>query len=305
MSRCTAIGLALLGAAGAFAADNPPADAPLSDTKRQLQALQRDAAAQKTEMPSGLRLDLPTMNTPGLTDLNLTKPEKDEDKDAQKRNARRKNWLLDGYDKLDTKKNGAGDARDKKDGEMGEEDKLDPKDPDYFLHVYEKQRAESDAKQREFANANMQQADTKLAGSADPFAPFMKEWLANSPVRDVIRDSSSSTISASGGEPTTAAVGTPSDSRSTVGSGGVSDSLRPNASNPFLQSLGLSGAEAVAKSNDFRAPVAEPAFKNVFENRSAPTPDPTLSRERPRDEVRNAVPPPPDDKKYFPQLKKF
>jgi len=291
--------------AGASAADNPPGDAPLSDTKRQLQALQRDAAAQKTETPTGLRLDLPTVNAPGLTDLNLTKPEKEDDKDAQKRNARRKNWLLDGYDKLDARKNGTSDTRDKKDGEMGEEDKLDPKDPDYFLHVYEKQRAESDAKQREFANANMQKADTKLAGSTDPFAPFMKEWLANSPVRDAIRDSSNSANLSSTGEPAAAAASVPSDSHPAVNSGGASDSLRPNANNPFLQSLGLSASDSAAKAAEFRAPVVEPVLKNAFENRSAPTPDPTLSRERPRDEVRNAVPPPPDDKKYFPQLKKF
>lgn len=287
-------------------AETPSADAPLSDTKLQLQALKRDEAAQKAGTPSNnLQLDLPTVTTPSLSDLNLTKPDK-EDKDAQKKNARKKNWLLDGYDKLDAKKTNGTDPRSKDDSELKEDEKLDPKDPDYFLHVYEKQRAESDAKQRELANANMQGGgDTKLNASADPFAPFMKEWLANSPVRDAIKDSGTVGSTLSNNAPVSAPSNLPADTQTAAIARTTSDSLRTNASNPFLQSLGMPATDSGSPNSELRSPVAVFEPKTASETRSLLPADPAPPRDRGREDPRNALPLTPEDKKYFPQLKKF
>lgn len=295
------IAVALLAASLSRAADNPPADAPLSDTKRQLQALNRDEAAQKTGTRNDVRIDLPTGTGPGASlDLPLPSPNK-EDKDKLKKESQRKNWLLDGYDKLDRKKSDSADPRDKKDGELDEKEKLDPQDPDYFLHVYEKQRAESDAKQREFTRANANNDDSKLAKS-DPFAPFMKEWLADSPVRDALKEGQEASNPTTGGE-SSAHVAVPTESRPAPAVGLLADSSRPTAANPFLQALGL--PSTTAKPTEFRAPVAELVARSAFDSPRAPAAVAPLQNERPRDETRNALPPPPDDKKYFPQLKKF
>ena len=303
MRLATAIAVALLAALHSRAADNPPADAPLSDTKRQLQALSRDEAAQKTGARNDVRIDLSASALPGIP-LDAALPKlgrEDQDKEKLKKESQRKNWLVDGYDKLDRKKSDSADPRDNKEGELDEKEKLDPQDPDYFLHVYEKQRAESDAKQREFTRANATNDDSKLAKS-DPFAPFMKEWLADSPVRDALKEGQEASNPTTGGE-SSARVAVPTESRPAPAVGLLADSSRPTAANPFLQALGL--PSTTAKPTEFRAPAAEPVARSAFDSPRAPAAVAPLQNERPRDEARNALPPPPDDKKYFPQLKKF
>lgn len=301
MRRSLAIVLALTGASFVWAQEQN-SDAPLSETKEQLQALRRDESAQRTATPGGLKLDIPSINAPDLgSDLNLSKPKKDEDSDLKK-NAKRKNWLLDGYDKLDRKKSGVLDTAGKK-GDQAEtdpEEKLDPKDPDYFLHVYEKQRAESDAKQLELKNAAAAQTADQKMGGMDPFAPFMREWLANSPVRDVIRDSNAASAATGAGDSNAATVSSDVNTTATTNTS-ISEGSRAAAGNPFLQALGLPSSSG--QPSDAHPRVVEPSAASVF-NVPAPTPLP-LQVERPRDEQRNAVPPPPTDKKYFPQLKKF
>lgn len=305
--------LVVLGCAVSVGAQE--AGAPLSNTKQQLQSLSKDQSTQKSGENSdlGLRNALPGITTPTPPmEFALPKPpgEERDAKDGRKRKDQ-KNWLLDGYDKLDRKRTGAqGGARgrDEKLEELDEEP-LDPKDPNYFLRVYEKQREETLAKQEEQKmRAEAASSATGNAGN-DAFAPFMKEWLAGSPLSDALRDS----LSGSRAAPSSIAIDTrpvpdgirPAPRETTLNAtgllgGGEAKGGGGPTSNPFIHALGLS-AMAETKALEVQSPVAEPV---VLPPRPA-TPELTLP-ERAKTEPNFRPPPSPtDDRKYFPQLKKF
>lgn len=306
--------LVVLGCAASAAAQE--AGAPLSNTKQQLQTLSKDQSAQKSGENSdlGLRNALPGINAPTPPiDLALPKPpENERDRKDGRKGKDQKNWLLDGYDKLDRKRTGAQAGvrgRDDKLEELDEEP-LDPRDPDYFLRVYEKQREESLAKQeQQQLRADAANSTTSSAGN-DAFAPFMKEWLAGSPVGDALRDSlggaragQSGSVVETGALPGAARP----ESRETTTlnvtgllGGGESKSGAGPASNPFIQALGL-GAAAESKPLEMQSPVAEPV---VLPPRPA-APELTLPEKAKTDTNFRPPPSPADDKKYFPQLKKF
>lgn len=296
MTRWPAV-FALALASVAVAAEDP--DAPLAETKQQLQSLRKDDAAQKAGTPGGVKLDLPSLNTPESAPA-APSPRRDAHSEPEKERARR-DWLLDGFNQLERRKPGhAGAAKDRPESEA-EAKPLDPSDPDYFLRVYERQRAQAEAKQLD-ASAS----DAKLAASsaADPLASFMKEWLADSPVRDALKDSlpadrgprdgSAEVVLPDVSRGTTAATGAVYDSSGTRGA--------PNA-NPFVQALGLPSLDPA------RAAEVRPAPVETALHPPATSPVPTTVYdlpERAKPDVKRALPPPPsDDKKYFPQLKKF
>lgn len=294
MCRFAAVA-ALAATALACAADDP--NAPLANAKEQLQALKKDEAAQKAGTQNGLKLDTPSLATPA-SELELPRPRREEEAQRQQQ-AGRKDWLLEGFDKLDRKR--ALNAPKRGDAKPGNEALLDPNDPDYFLRLYERQQAEREAKQLKLSGPSASELKTAIA---DPFAPFMEEWLANSPVRDALRgvaDRAAPNDSAPALPGGTASSPTATTAR-TVTAEPVGAAPAPN---PFVQALGLPSLEP-ARPADTRRPTIDAV------NTPSPVPSPSSAKtiydlpERPKMDLKQALPPPPsEDKKYFPQLKKF
>ena len=294
-----------------------PADAPLAETKQQLQRLQKDRAAEKTgaAAPSaGLRDAIPTPSLTPPLELPAPRRVEDREKDAKAKSDARRNWLVDGYDRLKDRRTDPLAARRGADAVGGEADKeapLDPADPDYFLRVYERQRAETIARQEAQRVAGGENRPDIGPGS-DAFAPLLREWLAGSPVRGVLQDVAGlgRDTPAAGSAP---GVVAPDAGRSARGGG--ESAFRADASaatgggptrgapeaNPFVQALGLPAPTGVGNAPDLSSPVAglAPPPGAIPAARAA-------EPEAPRPETRQARPPPAQDaKKYFPQLKKF
>lgn len=278
-------------------------DAPLSQTKQQLQSLRKDQTAEKTDTgEKGFRAALPGLQPHSPLQPALELPSRPDAAREKKAKAdARKNWLLDGYDKLDRQgrvKRGDALRRDEIDTDETEEI-LDPADPDYFLRVYERQRAVTENRQ-----AETRSTETKMTGATNAFAPFLQDWLAGSPVRDALKDVLDS-ANRGGSTPNAPVVmedrrGASVASDIAIGAGSPSHTAQPQrgaTANPFVQALGL---PADARTNDVRplAPVFAPPPAN------ASNPATTLPALVP-EESRRQGPPPTDDKKYFPQLKKF
>lgn len=295
--------VAAFGVACLAAADDP--NAPLAEAKQQLQALRKDEAAQNAGTHGGVKLDLPSLNTP---ETNSSPPTpKHEDRATQEKAKARRDWLLEGFNKLESRKSVSGGAtKEDREREREEEAKpLDPSDPDYFLRVYERQRAQSEARQLDAAGS----PDNKLSSSAaaDPFAPFMKDWLANSPVRDALKDSVP-TDAATGGAAMPNGVTDGGESRVTPSANlpaiDAGASRHSATGNPFVQALGLPSFDqprsvetrpSALESGVSPAPLAAPTPSTVYD-----------LPERAKPDLKLALPPPPsEDKKYFPQLKKF
>ncbi|MBA4137816.1 MAG: hypothetical protein C0518_10910 [Opitutus sp.] len=300
----------LLVGCGAVWLSAQEANAPLSNTRQQLQSLKKDQTAEraKTDSPLELRGALPTLNTPGDTPPAAFDPKVrrgDSDRDTQRKADARKNWLLDGVEKLDRKKNGV--PREESDRDDPDEKPLDPSDPDYFLRVYEKQRADNLAKQEQARGADSKSLGG-ASGSADAFAPFMQDWLAGSPVRDALKDVIGPDRGERPGLADSARADGIASGRTESGSLNIGASSRQASAdkkgeaavNPFLQALGLS-SDMNGKGAEIRATSAPPVF--------IPPPAPRAeltTPELPKAETRLRPPrSPADDRKYFPQLKKF
>jgi hypothetical protein len=279
----------------AFAADDP--NAPLANTKAQLQSLKKDAAAQQADTPRAPKLELPSIQgAVAGPELELPRPKRDDADSQDRKRAQQKDWLLQGFDRLD-RKSSFGTAKSADTKAETEDEPLDPNDPDYFLRVYERQRAERDTKR---LDVNALASGELRTDAPDPLAPFMKEWLADSPVREALQ--SVNATHSTGDRVASGSIGSaPMAVTHTASAATVSARPVPN---PFVQALGLPTFDQTA--SDTRAAAVEPV-------RNTPTSSPTNQTntiydlpERPKTDVRQALPAPPaDDKKYFPQLKKF
>ncbi len=274
----------LLAAAALAAAQDT---APLAESKRALQSLQKDRAAEKAKADEGLRLGdaLPTVPNPAAeapppAPAAPRKPEREE------RPAR--NWLVDGYERLGATP-----------GEGGEEVPLDPRDPEYFLRVYERQRAAADLARRLDAGAR-----GGAPGAAGTMRPFLQEWLAGSPVQGALRDIVGGTGAAGGEGDDSARAGGPLRARE---AGRPASSLGPGAGaapgaagspppNPFIAALGLD-RPAVGPAPPVVVPpvAAAPGTSTAWPAAEPPKLAPRRPPSRPED----------DAKKYFPQLRKF
>jgi hypothetical protein len=280
------------------------APAPLSNTRQQLQTLKKDQAAEK----SGAN-DQNLKAAPASSDLaggmNLAAPLNPNEREKPEKSDARKNWLVDGFEKLDPKA-----ARTRPGDKPAEEKPLDPKDPDYFLKVYERQRATNEAKRLQQERLeDPDRADGARGTGNDPFAPFLASWLAGSPVKDIVRETAGANSSGSRSS-------RPDPSRLSEIEGRANQVAPPVASalnlaprstadaatsNPFVQALGL-GPDAGASSVTARPAVAvppvnspPPATRSEF---SLPPPVRPMAPTRPA----NATD---ENQKYFPQLKKF
>lgn len=292
LAAAAAVGTAAL----VFAADDP--NAPLANTKAQLQTLKKDAATQNADASDDPKLNLPALATPG-PEFDIQRPARDGNDATEKKRAGRKDWLLEGFDKLDRKR--SLDASKRGTGKSDDDEMpLDPNDPDYFLRLYERQRAQRDAQQ---LDVNGTLTNEFKIDTGDAFAPFMKEWLANSPVRDALKE----TMTSSGQADSALSRETTSTPLHETRSGAPSSESVGNSAdpNPFIQALGLPALEpgqpavvsgSVAKGVNNLNPPASPAPANTIYDLPV----------QPKTDLKRALPPPPsEDKKYFPQLKKF
>lgn len=295
------LGMVLL----AGAAQGADSGAPLESTKKELRNLGGGQKANSGPSASeGLRPNLPTIQTPGqesLPSLPLVDPEKLE-KERKRKKEERKNWLVNGVEQLERQDKGkeanAFPAEEDK-TEANDARTSDETDPQYLLKLYDEQKKGEEAHKRE--------TKPQRSPPADPLAPFLQGWMGNSPVRGQFFDEfvrKPEGVTAAAGP--TAPVGV----NSSRDFGRISGPGQSPGDNP------------VAKPNPYLAEInqpvqSEPANK-VLPNQNTLSPvHTTPSFDKPR--IPLAEPPvdvrPPerkplpsplaDDKKYFPQLKRF
>lgn len=299
-----------LAAAALASADD--SKAPLAESKQTLQQLQNDQrSGQVDAADSSLKGAVPRLSAvaPGA-DSALADPveeQKKRDKLRKKKQDEQKNWLLDAYDKLDPKADLAKDD-DKATvpapvatGEPAPRATTEPT----LLALYE-QQARADAR-------NLQEGTVHHAPAADPMAPFLQNWLANSPVHDAAVAGLGPIPGAGNPDPLVPVVpAAPADgngSVTTTGVGSLPTGLaQAKADNPYLLSLSLSPIPSAAPPGIATAPLVAPVD---------PLPPPVLNTGLPAGPSDPLLAPgknephrPPmtqadEDKIYFPQLKRF
>jgi hypothetical protein len=225
---------------------------------------------------------------------------RDREKDPRKKGGQA-NWLLDGVDKLgretlDRNRAGRDSRKDLPEEEAG---KPDSSDPDYVLQLYAQQKKEAEAK-----------AEVRQTAKArpDPIAPFLQDWLGNSPVRgkffdEYVRKSDAGTGPASAvGPAETGSNQLPSHSLASLDRQAAAPAAPQT--NPYLAGLespanlesATRGLEPLsANPPGIGASPAGPARGPALE----PNPAPRAAEKKP------PLLAPSDNEKYFPQQKKF
>ncbi|MDI1248248.1 MAG: hypothetical protein PSV13_05130 [Lacunisphaera sp.] len=297
----------LLLVATAAGADGQQGGAPLETSKKALQELQADQATKSDLNATGKSIadGLPQLRTPAP---GVVAPEQGQpgnrragDNDLKKKKAGQANWLLDGVDKLgrETKDRRQAGRDSRNDLPADEEEKPDSSDPDYVLKLYAQQKKEAEEKT---------EARQVTRTRTDPIAPFLQDWLGNSPVRgkffdEYVRKSEAGAGPASAGGP--ADIGS---NQLSIHSPATMD--RPVAApvapqpNPYLAGLespanfesGTRGLDLLpsgpaAFGGDPSGPSRGPAME--------PNPAPRAVEKKP------TLLAPLDNEKYFPQQKKF
>lgn len=279
-------------------------DAPLSDSKKELQRLQSEPGDQGAPVAKdGLKANVPLLQLPATSGTVYERPaqqQRERDRQAQK-NAR-KNWLIDGMARLEngttTKALLPGeDAIDPV--EEGDGAGIDPSDPAYLLKLYDRQKKAEDAKS----------AETKTQGTARPdaFAPFLQDWMAASPVKDQLL----ANLRPGGGAATSTgslAVGAPGNSRSgAVVLDSSRDPVPAVTPNPYLSDSNSAGPNQPGGLSLMPAATGDTQLKPLDAPAITPQPGPALQPAPVPGQADRKAPPPPlaDDKKYFPQLNRF
>lgn len=297
--RISILSLLWLSAAAANTAEQGAA--PLEGAKQELKRLQADQATQSSGAAGGkITEGLPQVQTPVPAAVQLEKPSSEKaEQELRKKRETQKNWLRDGVDQL-----GKGTkARGRETGEAAEaladeeQKQFDSSDPDYMLKLYTAQKKTDDAR------AGQMKPTTPRV---DPLAPFLQGWLETSPVRGKFFDDFVRKPDAGGAF---AGGPVPAEHSPTQGVGRVeitgSAQVAPATAqtNPYLQGLdtltlqdlGSDRNQSVAASSVFINPVPVQPSGGLVEPISAGRPA----------EKKPLPLPPSDDKKYFPQLKKF
>lgn len=186
--QCLAVALALAGAAVAASTEAPPAPAPaapppsarkpgdLLESKQALRQLQREQVLKRNAEAAGTEVTaaLPHLETPtpGAPPAISYVPPSERAADAAKAKAEKQaNWLVNGVEQL------------RRESQQGRDGRNGSKKDD--LAAGEEAASGEEAAQDGAAGRETMPARTDrklLAGVADPMAPFMKEWLASSPV---------------------------------------------------------------------------------------------------------------------------
>lgn len=282
--------------------------APLAETKRQLQTLRQDQGGRDgaEKLGDSLRGAVPQVVVPGPAATEAAKPSRPPPEPKRGEAAEdARNWLVDGFEQLGTTKS---PERRRGQSRAGAEEKtpLDPKAPDYFLRLYERHRAESQALAQETHDrAQGLNADAP----ANAMAPFLQEWLAGSPVKSALADVLRPTL-----EPGGSAEPAFRDPRGAVGQVAEPDksSLQgiaaepmgesPPARNPYLAALEIAPPRRDSRGTSLGTTPLPPS--SGVEN-ARPPEGSSSKRGSKAPSVFVPPPSPQDEKKYFPQLKKF
>jgi len=283
--------------------------APLEATKKELQQLQNAQKTKPGATPTeGLKLDAPALN---LSTTETNTPQQwlsQKNKEDRKREQQRKeaeNWLVNGVNKLGHESTtGKGKEEAATADQTGQTDEHalgapDTSDPQYLLKLFDDQKKRPDAKQAE--------ARLHATPAADPFAPFLQSWLGTSPVRDQVLDQYSKKSEADGGA--LAPAGMP-DYHATGASPVVTVAGREPAGgdkpNPYLIELNAPLLPAKDPSGGaYSAPALDVSTLGPEASKPAATIAPLDPLPDLRAPAKGPPPGPADDKKYFPQLKKF
>jgi hypothetical protein len=271
-------------------------DAPLQATTEELKSLQSDKAVHDSESSAPkLKDSLPKLQGPIPSAGPVDRPIGPKLKKDLKPSRAGTNWLVDGVNKLDR------DARMKREGRhaVSDDDKSDPSganEDDDLISLF------ADAKDDHLAQ------DTRVpSSSADPFKPFLQGWLGETHIHD--RDSFLGKSPRSGrddldgegfrhdnflrGRDGTFEVG----DRASAWESQATDGHRSYSfqTNPYLQPIDLAidtRREAQSFNSTLANPISQPELSVM-----PLKPETLLPKGQPATRV--------DDKKYFPQLKKF
>jgi len=293
--------LLLLAATAAGAAEQ--GGAPLEASKKALQELQTDQTAKPEANITGNKPPnaLPQSQVPPPAAMQDFGNRRTNEKDLKKNKDGQANWLLDGVEKLgrDAKNRNPRGRDNRRDLPEDEEAEPDSSDPDYMLKLYARQKKES---------AEKTEVRQSTKARTDPIAPFLQEWLGNSPVRgkffdEYVRKSDAGPGAALSTGPAERVSGQGLDYPVRFEDRRVAGSATPPP-NPYLDGFdpprpfAESGSRSIGQS-----PVAPMTF-------GSPAGSPQLPAAGPNPVARPAEKKPPllapsDNEKYFPQQKKF
>jgi hypothetical protein len=306
-ARASVVGVFLLAVAQVPAAEDA---APLESTKQELRQLE---SAQKNKAGNGaaggVKLSTPALelrSDESRALQNWKAQQKNQESQQQQQRARdASNWLVNGVDQLG--KEGAKSDATRNDPAAAEEaDALgaarDPSDPQYLLKLYDDQKKRSEPKESA--------TKVRATPAPDPFAPFLQGWLGNSPVREQVMDqfkkgseAGGLSVATGGGatdfRPTTVTTST----NATTALREPTEQIKPN---PYLAELNTPVPSRDVLAGSSATPAADQNLSPGMAPATAPLTTPRLD---PLPEVRPPAKGPPlgltDDKKYFPQQKKF
>ena len=251
---------------------------------------------------------MPSIQTPGqevLPFAQITAAERGE-KEREKKQEAQKNWLVNGVNRLAESSSTGNPAKARKESvepvsaplESGAGESTDSQ---YLLKLYDEQ-----GKGREERNlAERPRAST----TANPLEPFLQGWLGNSPVRGQFFDEFSGKPASSrglGSGPTSApgVRETPLPAYSSSAAPSPAPAEQPQ--NPYLVTASPTGQPNLDQYTRNEAPPVLPGSGLTI----APPPQPALPAMAPvpvQPALERKPPPAPwtEEKKYFPQLKKF
>lgn len=279
--------------------------APLESTKAQLRKLEKDQKSPSGPSPTeGLRENLPVIQAPsqaGLPTLTLNPAERSE-KERQQQKQARKNWLVDGVESLERKDPDGklpvlAESETESEGEVP--GALDRSDPHYLLRLYDDQKKTEPGRQSD--------GKPQRSAQADPFAPFLQDWLGNSPVRGQFFDEFVRKPEGGAAAGSVASSPPPSNSLREVEQGVAIQGPVPEQGskpNPYLVDLNSTGMPPPASLVPGAAKLppsslVDPPPGRTFLPVLGPSPEVT------QPEKKALLIPQADDKKYFPQLRKF
>lgn len=279
---------------------------PLEESTKELKKLEAGPAAAgvPTARESLKGMVMPSLETPAASAPRFQRftPQQAE-RERQQRNDAQKNWLLNGMNKLQRESEEKGLLPGGADPESGVEDlPVDTTDPAYLLRLYEKQRKAGETRAGE--------AKALRAPQADPFAPFLQGWLAGSPLKHHLLSESlrpkggdgnpgmlpGSSTNLPGGTAAGMVISNGAAAASAPGSGNPNPYLATPEASPLGGTIGMHRPAAPAS---MPTPTATPPPVSPIGSGIARETAPAANDRKP--------PPPPlaDEKKYFPQLKKF
>ncbi|MDP1578942.1 MAG: hypothetical protein Q8M02_01605 [Candidatus Didemnitutus sp.] len=290
-----------LGFAGAACGEEPTA--PLSESKVLLQDLKKKQSAAERAAPDATLAPAVPQLTIGQAGDVVVPPQRPKHSTTKDGTGPSQNWLLDGFDALERKPQDSRRGARRETRNEPELPELSPDDPNYFVKLYERQRDARLVQQQE-----AEAAQPATSATPDAFAPLLQSWLAGSPVREALSEfvpielrgrSAAKTGESRFTVETSSTRETSTAKEISLGTGERGTEPRQEKRNPYVDALNLSltpsTSSTESRSTAFGELPASPSSAPVFNLPARPA---TESPRRPPSPIQ-------EDKKYFPQLKKF